>query len=87
MKTLFTLLAASALVFLFPWAAPLRRRRYRTAAVWFILWAASLLCAFFLWFGPGTITLFALGLVATLNVTIPLRRGPSVPTPPSEASS
>jgi len=87
MKTLFTLLAASALVFLFPWAAPLWRRRHRAAAVWFILWAAAWLCTFFLWFGPGTIAVFTLGLVATLGLTIPLRREPSVPPPPSGASS
>jgi hypothetical protein len=86
MKTLFTLLAVSVLVFLFPWTAPLRHRRYRAAAIWFILWAASWLCTFFLWFGPGTISLLALGLIATLGVTIPLRREPSAQPPPSEAS-
>lgn len=76
MKSLLILLAAAPAVFLLPWLAPLWHRRYLAAGLWFAAWAAALLVALLLWFGPGLLALLALGLAATLCHTVPLRRGP-----------
>lgn len=75
MKTLLILLAAAPAVFLLPWLAPLWRRRYLAAGLWFAAWAAALLVAILLWFGPGLLALLALGLAATVCQAVPLRCG------------